>query len=73
MKMIWSESNKRMIHKGFTFIVCKRNGKEYKEHFTWNEEDELYYNDEIEDDYYSLGTAERKITMWEIDDMGRWD
>lgn len=73
MKMIWSENEERMIHKGFTFIVYKRNGKEYKEHFTWNEEDELYYNDETDEDYYSLNIAERQVARWELEGVGSWD
>lgn len=49
MKMIWSDNNNRMIHKGFTY---------HNKHFTWNESDEMYYYDESEELRFYLDTAE---------------
>ena len=56
LTMIYSEANERMIHKGFTFENV------YGEHhFTWNEADEVYYSDEVDDKYYFLDTAEKYV------------
>lgn len=42
-KMIYSNSLGEMVNAGFT---------KGKYHYTWNDSDCLYYNDEIEDIYY---------------------
>lgn len=41
-KMIWSENEGAMIYKGFTY-----RGK----HYTWDEADEVYYRDDVDDTY----------------------
>ena len=41
--MIWSESQERMVNKGFTL-----NGR----HYTWNDADEVYYRDDTDDTCY---------------------
>ena len=46
-KMIFSDANDCMIHSGFTY-------RGY--HFTWNEPDELYYRDDVDD--CSIGIEE---------------
>lgn len=53
---IWSETLGCMVVKGFTTraVLIKKNGsKPYKVcqpyHWTWNEEDALYYRDDVDD------------------------
>ena len=46
-KMIWSDSQEQMVVKGFARIA---NG--FRFHYTWNDADEVYYNDEDEEDFY---------------------
>lgn len=53
-KMIYSDYNERMIHKGFTM------GKHpYLDHYTWYETDEYYYRDITDDIRITLETAEK--------------
>jgi hypothetical protein len=40
---IWSENQETMIDKGFTY-----KGK----HYTWDEADEVYYRDDVDDNYF---------------------
>lgn len=42
-KMVWSDSLVEMVHVGFTIG---------KKHYSWNDEDCVYYWDEADDDYY---------------------
>ena len=58
--MVWSGANGIMIHRGFT-----RKGK----HYTWNEADEVYYNDENDEDFYFLQSAR----MLGFDGLIDWD
>ena len=56
--MIYSNSLGCMIEKGFTIskVVFYNKGGfkllRYKEHFTWNDNDCVYYSDEIDGKYY---------------------
>lgn len=63
-KMIYSENNERMIHSGFT--------TEKAWHFTWNEADEMYYNDADED---LPGIELDTLDLLVADDLfiGQWD
>jgi len=40
---IWSENQEAIIDKGFTY-----KGK----HYTWDEADEVYYRDDVDDNYF---------------------
>lgn len=42
-KMIYSDNNERMIHAGFT--VVNPGHAHDGDHYTWNELDEMYWND----------------------------
>lgn len=46
--MVYSDYLGEMIIKGF--YMKKKNG-EYT-HYTWNEDDFVYWNDEVDDSYY---------------------
>lgn len=59
-KMILSESQERMIHSGFT-----RNGN----HYTWDDVDEVYFRDDVDDDYIFYDLAESLAEVGEI----KWD
>lgn len=52
MKMIWSNSQEQMVIRDFTID---------SKHYTWNDEDEVYYNDANEEDYYM--TVPKSIRM----------
>ena len=41
--MIYSDSLECMVHKGFSY---------HHSHYTWNDEDCVYWNDDTDDDYY---------------------
>lgn len=46
--MIWSESLEKMVHSGFTI----KDDDDIDKHYSWNEEDGLYYNDDTDEDYF---------------------
>ena len=51
-RMIYSATCGGMIVKGFTRIKRRGDKMISKFHYTWSESDALYWNDEVDDDYY---------------------
>lgn len=51
-KMIYSETCGGMIVKGFTRIRRRGDVVTSNRHYTWDESDAVYWNDEVDDDYY---------------------
>lgn len=52
-KYIYSDSEDRMVKQGF--VIKYSIGDEVwigDEHFTWNDEDEVYWSDDVDDKYY---------------------
>lgn len=50
MKVIWSEVNESMIVAGFTYK---------NHHYTWNEADEMYWRDDVDDEGFDLEMMNR--------------
>ena len=42
-EMMWSDSLEEMVHVGFTYNI---------NHYSWNDEDCLFYNDDTDEDYF---------------------
>lgn len=79
-KMVYSNSLDCMVVKGFTVYtvyIDKRGLEAYKlgkgKHYTWNDEDCLYYYDESDEEYYDgiPVNGRRKIILCGLTKRGR--
>jgi hypothetical protein len=61
MKKIWSDTVGDMIPKGFKREL--KNGG-YR-HYTWNEEDAVYWADDVDDRYYFYGDVPENHTIYD--------
>lgn len=52
MGYIYSDSLCQMVQRGFTRVKIRENGKKYSKHYSWNDSDCVYYNDDVDDDFY---------------------
>ena len=65
IKMIYSDSEGEM--KKYGFVLKRSIGDEVyisDEHFTWCDEDEVYYSDDVDGKYYEEYETEKPFISW---------